>query len=143
METPRAMVVVEGRVELVRPMDAAAIHDHHDVFARCAEGGHHVMEIWVYLLGIKVGHDFRENLHGAIVDRAEDAEQDAAGEAAPRTIPEPRWAFEGCLAVYLALAQRPCGETRTLGAAPPAQPREGKAPEDGFLFVKHNDRTLA
>jgi hypothetical protein len=46
MEAHLAVVVVEGRVELVRPMDAAAIHDHHDVFASFAEGGHHLMEIW-------------------------------------------------------------------------------------------------
>jgi hypothetical protein len=45
MEAQLAVVVVEGRVELVRPMDAAAIHDHHDVFASFAEGGHHLMEI--------------------------------------------------------------------------------------------------
>ena len=39
MEAQRAVVVVEGRAELVRPMEAAAIHDHHDVFASFAEGG--------------------------------------------------------------------------------------------------------
>jgi hypothetical protein len=45
MEAQRAVVVVEGRVEPVRPMDAAAIHDPHDIFASFAEGGHHLMEI--------------------------------------------------------------------------------------------------
>jgi hypothetical protein len=33
MEASLAVVVVECRLELVGPMDAAAIHDHHDVFA--------------------------------------------------------------------------------------------------------------
>ena len=28
------VIVGEGRVELVRPMDPAAIDDHHDLFAR-------------------------------------------------------------------------------------------------------------
>jgi hypothetical protein len=37
--------MVEGRVKLVGPMDPAAIHDHHDVFAGFAEGGHDLMEI--------------------------------------------------------------------------------------------------
>ena len=45
MEASLAVVVVECRVELVGPMDPAAIHDHHDVFAGCAEGGHDLMEI--------------------------------------------------------------------------------------------------
>jgi hypothetical protein len=35
----------EGRIELVRPMDPAAIDNHHDVLACSAEGGHHLMEI--------------------------------------------------------------------------------------------------
>ena len=54
-------------------MDPAAINDHHDVFAGFAEGGHHVMEILAELLSIKVGHDFREDFRGAILDRADDA----------------------------------------------------------------------
>ena len=45
MEAQLALRVVEGRVQLMRPMDPAAIDDHHDLFADCAEGGHHLMEI--------------------------------------------------------------------------------------------------
>ncbi|HEY7712521.1 MAG TPA: hypothetical protein VIG57_21095 [Candidatus Entotheonella sp.] len=45
MEAQRAIVVVECGGELMRPMDAAAIHDHHDLFAGFTEGGHHLMEI--------------------------------------------------------------------------------------------------
>ena len=41
-------------------MDPAAIHDHHDVFAGGAEGGHDLMEILAELLGIKVRHDLIE-----------------------------------------------------------------------------------
>ena len=37
-------MMVEGGVELMCPMDPAAIDDHHDVFAGVAEGGHHLME---------------------------------------------------------------------------------------------------
>jgi hypothetical protein len=73
MEASLAVVVVEGRVELVGPMDPAAIHDHHDVFAGFAEGGHDLMEILASLLGVKVGHDFREDFRGAILHGADDA----------------------------------------------------------------------
>ena len=45
MEAQRAVVVVEGRVELVRPMDAAPINNHHNVFAGFAEDGHHLMDV--------------------------------------------------------------------------------------------------
>jgi hypothetical protein len=37
------MVVVEGRVELMGPMDPTAIDDHHDFFVSFAKGGHHLM----------------------------------------------------------------------------------------------------
>src|SRR5438105_15311518 len=83
LEASRAGVVVEWRVELVCPIDPAAIHDHHDVFAGMAEGGPDLRELLASRLGIKVGHDCIEDLGGAIVDRADDAAQDAAGDATP------------------------------------------------------------
>src|SRR5215813_6653845 len=55
-----AAVVVEGRVELVRPMAPAAIDDHHNLFAGFLEGRHHLVEIVAPLLSLKVRHDFRE-----------------------------------------------------------------------------------
>ena len=61
MQAYLALVMIEGCVELVCPMDPAALDDHHDAFAGFADGGHHVMEIVASLLGIKVGHDFRED----------------------------------------------------------------------------------
>src|SRR4249919_1933836 len=67
MEAKLAVVVLECRVKLVRPMDPAAIDDHHDLFVRFAEGRHHLMEILTQLLGIKVGHDLREDFGGAIL----------------------------------------------------------------------------
>jgi len=45
MEAKLIAVVVEGRVELVRPVDPAAIDDHHDLFADCAESRHDLMNI--------------------------------------------------------------------------------------------------
>jgi hypothetical protein len=62
-----------------------------------------------------------------------------AGETAPRAILPPRLAFEAFCAFALTLTQRTGGQTRALGAAPPAQPGEGKAPQDRFIFVEQND----
>ena len=139
MQLKLAVVVVGGRVELVRSMDTAAIDDHDDLFPGFAEGRHHLMDILAQLLGIKVGHDFREDFGGAILDGADDAEQHAAGDPAPGAIAYPCLAFEGFLAFYLTLAQRARGEATALGFAPPACPREGKTPEAGFVFLEHND----
>ena len=56
-----AVVGVEGRVKLVRPMDPAPIDDHHHLFLGVPEGCHHLREILAQLLGIKVRHDLRED----------------------------------------------------------------------------------
>ena len=45
MEAQLAVVVIESRVELVRPVDPAPLDDHHDLFPDFAEGGHHLMPI--------------------------------------------------------------------------------------------------
>jgi hypothetical protein len=139
MEAKRAVVVLKGRVELVRPMNPTAIGHHHDLFAGFAEGCHHLMDILAQLLGIKVGHNFIEDFGRAVLHRPNDAEQHPAGNAAPRAIRQPRLPFEPCFAFDLALAQRTGGQTRALGAAPPASPGEGKAPQDRFIFVEQND----
>jgi hypothetical protein len=83
MEAQRIMVVVERGVELVRPVDSAAIDDQHDLFAGCAEDRHHLVHILPQLLGIEVRHNVIEDFGGARLDRPQDAEQHAAGEAAP------------------------------------------------------------
>jgi hypothetical protein len=74
MEAKLVVVVLKGRIELVRPMNPTAIDDHHDLCAGGAEGGHHVMEILAQLVGIKVGHDFIKDFRGAILDGADNAE---------------------------------------------------------------------
>jgi hypothetical protein len=143
MEAQLALRVVEGRVELVRPMDAAAIDDHHDLFPGFAEGGHHLMHRLAQLLGIKVGHDFIKDFGGAILDRPNDTEQYAAGDTAPGAILQPRLAFEGLLAFDLALAQWTRREARALGCAPPARAGQGKAPQDRFILIEQNDLPAA
>jgi hypothetical protein len=83
MPAPLVVVVVECRVELVRPLAPAAIDNHHDVCAGCAEDRHDVMAIVAQLLGINVWHDCREALGGPILDCPKDTEPHAAGDAAP------------------------------------------------------------
>ena len=102
-----------------------------------------MMKILAYLLGIKVRHEFIEDFRGAILDRTDDAEQHPAGDTAPRAILPPRVAFEGLLAFDLTWAQRACRDTSALGGAPPACAEQGKAPEDGFVFVEQNDFATA
>ena len=143
MEAQFALVVVEGRVELMCPMDPAPIDDHDHLFAGFAEDCPHLMEILTQLLGIKVGHDFIEDVGGPILDGANDAEQHAAGDAAPGAILPPRLAFAGFLAFDLALAQWPYREASALGGVPPARAGQGKAPQDGFVCIEQNDLSTA
>jgi hypothetical protein len=86
-----------------------------------------------------VGHDCREDFGGALLDRPNDTEQHAAGDPTPGVMAYPRLAFEGLFAVDLALTQGAYGEASALRCAPPARPGEGKAPEDGFVCIEHND----
>src|SRR5262245_4242831 len=99
MEAHLAIIVVEGCLELVGPMDPAAIHDHHDVFAGFAADCHHLMEILAECLSIQVRHDCREDLRGPILDGTDDAEEPPSGDAAPGARASPRWAFERFVAV--------------------------------------------
>jgi len=136
MEAKLALVVVEGRIKRMCPMNPTAIDDHDDLFAGFAKDCHHLMDILTQLLGIKVRHNFIEDFGGAILDGANDAEQHATGDTAPGVIAFPRLAFEGFSLVDLARAQRTCSQAIALGTAPPAVPGEGKAPEDRFVFVE-------
>src|SRR2546427_8155955 len=115
MEAKLVVVVLQGRVELVRPVDTAAIDDHHDLFAGFAEGCHHLMDILAQLLGIKVGHDCIKDFRGAILASADNAEYHAAGEAAPGAILYPRLAFERLFPFDLRVAQWTRGEAIALG----------------------------
>ena len=141
MEAQLAVIVLQGRVELVRPMNPAAVDDHHDLFASFAEGRHDLMEILAQLLGIKVRHDFIEDFGGPILDCPNDTEQHAAGDTAPGAILPPCLPFEGLLALNLTLAQRADGEASPPGCMPPARTGQRKAPQDRFVFIEQNDLT--
>src|SRR5215831_4827261 len=101
MEAQLTLIVVEGGVKLVGPMNPTAIDHHHDLFAELAERRHDLMKILAELLRIKVGHNFIKDFGGAILNRANDAEQDPTGDAAPGAILPPCLAFEGFLAFDL------------------------------------------
>jgi hypothetical protein len=143
VEAKLTMVVRERCVKLVRSMDTTAVTTHDDLFACFAKDTHALMEILASRLGVTVGDNCREDFRRPILDGTEDTPQHAAGDPAPRAILHPGLTFETFVACDLTLAQRTGGETRPLGAAPPAPPGEGKAPQDGFIFVKHNDLTPA
>src|SRR2546427_12978542 len=113
------MVVVEGRVELVRPMDAAAIDDHHDLFASCAESRHHLMDILAQLLGIKMRDDLIKDFGCPILDGAQHAEQHTAGDAAPAAILQRGLALDDLRARDMRLAPPPYRAPRAALSAPP------------------------
>ena len=99
--------------------------------------------ILAQLLGIKMGHDLREDTRRAILDSPDNAEQDTAGDATPGAIAPPDLAFERLVPFDLTVAQGAGGQARALGTAPPACPGQGKTPEDGFIFIKQNDLASA
>jgi len=136
MEVTLAVIVVESRVELMRSMDPAAIDDHDDLLAGFAKDMHDLMDILAPFLGIKMRHDLIEDTRCSILDGPDDAEQDAAGDAAPGAVTQPGLAFEGCCTFDLALTQGADGEARTLGFAPPARAGQGKAPEHRFVLIE-------
>src|SRR5918999_2861157 len=120
-------------------MDPAPIDDHHALFRGFAEDRHHLVEILAQLLGIKMGHDFIEDFGGPILDRPHDTEQHAAGDTAPGAILPPRLAFATLIAPERAWAEGAYGQASALRCAPPTCPRQGKAPEDGFILIEQND----
>ena len=124
------------------PQWATAVGDHDHRFAGVAQEGHHLMDILAQPRRVKMGDDLVEDFGGAILDRANDAEQHPAGHPTPRAILQPCLPFETLVPFDLTWTQRPGGQASALGFAPPARPREGKTPEDGFIFIEQNDLTL-
>ncbi len=123
MQLKFPLVVVEGRVELVRPMDATAIGHHHHVFPGVTKDAHHLMDVLAKFLRIEMRHDFVEDAGGAILHGANDIEQDPTGDVTPGAILLPRSAFESLLVFDLAWTQGTCRQAIALGASPPAQER--------------------
>jgi hypothetical protein len=83
-----------------------------------------------------MGHDLIEDARRAVLDGPNDAEQDPTSEAAPGAIAAPDLPFEGFFPFDLTVTQGAGGQASALGAAPPAQSGQGKAPQDRFIFVE-------
>src|SRR5262245_32048403 len=88
-------------------------------------------------------HNLIEDARGTIMDGPDDTEQHATRDAAPGALGGPRLELEAFVPFNLALKQGTGEQTRALGATPPAQPGQGKAPHDRFIFIEHNDLTPA
>src|SRR5881392_1631024 len=122
MHLQLAVVMIEGRVKLMRPMDPATVHDLHDLFAGFPKDVHDLMKVLAKFLGIKMGNDLIEDPRGPILHGTKDVEQHATGDPAPRTIADPGLAFEGLFTSDVTLAQWTDGKTGALSPTPPAQP---------------------
>ena len=139
METKRAVVMVECCVELMRPMNPTPVDDHHDLFLGGSKGRHHLVDILAQVLRIEVGHDFIEDLRGAILDRADDVQQDPTADPAPGAMLRPDLAFERFFPFDMAGAQRAGGQAIALRAARPPAMEEGKTPHDSLIRVEQDD----
>jgi hypothetical protein len=117
-------------------MDPTAIDDHHDLFRGFAEDRHDLMEILAQRLRSKMWDDFIDDAGGAVLHGANDRQQHATGETAPRAMLQPHLAFEAFFAFDLALAQRARGEANALRFVPPARAGQGKTPEERFIFIE-------
>jgi hypothetical protein len=124
----------------VRPLDPAAIDDHHDLLAGCAAGRHPWRDLVAHLLGLKVRHDLIEDFGGPLLDRPHATAPPTAGETAPRALASPRVAFERGVACALTLTQRAGGEARARGLAPPARAGQGTAPQARVVCREPHDR---
>ena len=119
METTRVLRVGEGRSEPVHPLEAAPVHDQHDLLLRMAEARHALRNIWAHILRLKVRHDVREDLRGPLWHGAHNGPQDAAADPAPGALRRPDLPLERCL---------PCDEAGAPRAGGQADSGAGGAP---------------
>ena len=101
--------------ELVCPVDATAVNDHHDLCPGMAKERHHLLDRVAQPLGITLGDDCREDFRGAIVDGADNAEQSPTGHTAPTPVGPPRVTFAHLCAFNVAGTEGADGEAKTLG----------------------------
>jgi hypothetical protein len=120
-------------------MDATALGHHHHGFPGVTKDAHHLVDVLAKFLRIEMRHDFVEDAGGAVRHGANDIEQDPAGDATPGAVLLPRLAFESLLVFDLIWTQGTGRQAIALGAAPPARPEQGKAPQDGLIFIEEND----
>lgn len=136
VETQAPRPTFKRGCKFVGTMYPAPIDDEDDFLPGRAEGGHELVEILTELRGVKVGHELIKDFGGAVLHRTHQGEQDPVFEAVPRMILLPRLAFARFGVVDLAARQRTEREPVAGRLMPPADPREGKAPQHGFICVQ-------
>ncbi len=129
----------QGRSHFVGTMDATAIDEEDDCLTRRAEGRHALMPIVPPCVGIKRGHDFIADLGGSVLHGAHQGAQDPILEAVPGVIRPPGLPLTRCGLVHLALGQGTEGQPIARRLMPPAGPGQGKAPQDGLVFLQEDD----
>lgn len=139
METTRVLIVGEGRSEPVRPLEAAPVHDQHDLLLRMAEARHALRNIWAHILRLKVRHDVREDLRGPLWHGANNGPQDAAADPAPGALWRPDLPLERFLPCDEAGAPRAGGQAIAARAARPPAMAEGKTPPDRLICVAQDE----
>ena len=141
MQMKLLVPVCKRRRELVRPMDATAIHHHDHLFPCAAKERHHLMDRLAKPLSLTMGNDLKADFRRPLLDSTKHAQQHTTGYAAPAPVAQPGLAFEGLLALNLAPAQRAYGQAIPLGCPPPAGAGQGKAPHDRFIGIEQDNLT--
>jgi hypothetical protein len=143
LQAEALLVMSESRLEGLGAVDATAVDDHHDRQGWCVlpKRAHELMDELAKLIGVKMRHHFPKDPVGPVLDGAEHRQQDARADAGPATMLLPGLPFEGLVLFDLTMAQGTCGQALAGGSAPPAGPRQGKAPQDRFIFVEQDNLT--
>ena len=89
MQPKPRLPVGQRRRPLVCTVDATPVDDHHHLFPALAQERPDVMDILPQPFGIKLGDHLIEDCRGAILARAQDAEQHAIRHPAPTPIATP------------------------------------------------------
>ena len=109
MQLKFVLIMVKSGGQFAGTVDATAIDHHHHLFLGRTKSVHHLVEILTEFVGIKVGHEFIEDVRGAVLHRPHDMEQHAAGDTTPAAVALPGLTFETLLGIDLALTQRAGG----------------------------------
>ena len=133
----------EGSVEFVGSVDTAAVGYHHHLFATWTKDAHDLMGIPPEFLSLEMGHKFIEDTRGAILNGANDTQQDATRDAAPAAIGPPGLPFESFLVSDLARTQGTKGQAIAPATTPPSPTWQGKAPNHRLVFIEQDDLAQA
>lgn len=143
MAAQRLMRVVEGRVELVRPVAPAPIDAQHHLWLGLLAGRHPWVDRRAPRRRINVRDAGREDCGSPVLDGAQHPESPAARETTPGARAPPRLACETLLACARAVAAGTREPTRARRGAPPARPGQRTAPQERVVFREPQDLATA